>query len=152
MKKYRLLIFIPIVLFFLVSCSAVGRMPLEVDNMVREMRPPDGKALVYILRPTSFGGIVIMEVTSNGNYIGATGGGRYIYAILEPGNNTLVSKAENKSELQIVLEAGKTYYFEQKVKMGIIMARNELIRLDDAEGREKLLKCALSKDLTVKPE
>ena len=120
--------------------------------MVREMRPPDGKALVYILRPTSFGGIVIMEVTSNGNYIGATGGGRYIYAILEPGNNTLVSKAENKSELQIVLEAGKTYYFEQKVKMGIIMARNELIRLDDAEGREKLLKCALSKDLTVKPE
>ena len=150
MKKYVLMILIPIVLF-IVGCSAVGRMPLEVDNMVREMRPPDGKALVYILRPTSFGGIVRMEVTSNGNYIGATGGGRYIYAILEPGNNTFISKAENKSELKIVLEAGKIYYFEQKLKMGILMARNELIRLDDAEGREKLLKCSLSKDITVKP-
>ena len=150
MKKYVLIILIPIVLF-IVGCSAVGRMPLEVDNMVREMSPPDGKALVYILRPTSFGGIVRMEVTSNGNYIGATGGGRYIYAILEPGNNTFISKAENKSELKIVLEAGKIYYFEQKLKMGILMARNELIRLDDAEGREKLLKCSLSKDITVKP-
>ena len=93
-----------------------------------------------------------MGVTANGEYIGATGGGRYIYAILDPGNYTFVSKAENESVLQIAIETDKTYYLEQKIKMGIMMARNELVRLDDAEGHEKLFKCSLSKDVKERLE
>ena len=64
--------------------------------------------------------------------------------MLSPGNHTFISKAENTSELSLVLEAGKTYYFEQKVSMGFLKARNKLVRLEDAEGRERLLKCELS--------
>ena len=127
-------------------------MPLEMDMRVREMRPPEGKALVYIIRPSIAGGMVKMGVTANGEYIGATGGGRYIYAILEPGNYTFVSKAENESVFQIAIETEKTYYLEQKIKMGIMMARNELVRLDDAEGHEKLSKCSLSKDVKERLE
>jgi hypothetical protein len=61
------------------------------------------------------------------------------------------SQAENKSELPLVLEAGKTYYLEQQVRMGILMARNKLVRLEEGPGRERLLKCSLSKDLAAEP-
>lgn len=146
MKFYKWILFVFLV-SFMAGCSAVGKMPTAVDLKIRDLSPPEGKALVYVLRPTSFGSIVKMEVTANGQYIGATGGKRYIYTILDPGKYIFSSKAENTSELHLVLEPGKTYYIEQKVKMGIIMARNELLRLDDIEGHRKLSQCSLSNDL-----
>ena len=151
MKFYKWILFVFLV-SFMAGCSAVGKMPTAVDLKIRDLNPPEGKALVYILRPTSLGSIVKMEVTANGQYIGATGGKRYIYTILDPGKYIFSSKAENTSELHIVLEAGKTYYLEQKVKMGIILARNELLRLDDIEGHRKLSQCSLSNDLGKKSE
>lgn len=146
MRQFKWLMFICVLSFF-VGCSAVGKMPTAIDLKIRDLQPPEGKALVYVMRPTSFGSIVKMGVTANGQYIGATGGRRYIYTVLDPGKYVFESKAENTSEVHIVLEAGKTYYFEQVVKMGILMARNELVRLDDIEGRKKLSQCSLSNDL-----
>ena len=151
MKHYKWILIV-FLFSFMVGCSAVGKMPTAVDLKIRDLHPPEGKALVYVLRPTSIGSIVKMEVTANGQYIGATGGKRYIYTILDPGKYIFSSKAENTSELHIVLEAGKTYYLEQKVKMGLIMARNELLRLDDIEGHKKLSQCSLSNDLGKQSE
>ena len=151
MKHYKWILIV-FLFSFMVGCSAVGKMPTAVDLKIRDLHPPEGKALVYVLRPTSIGSIVKMEVTANGQYIGATGGKRYIYTLLDPGKYIFSSKAENTSELHIVLEAGKTYYLEQKVKMGLIMARNELLRLDDIEGHKKLSQCSLSNDLGKQSE
>ena len=151
MKPYKWILFM-FAFSFLVGCSAVGKMPTAIDMKIRDIHPPEGKALVYVVRLTSFGSIVKMEISANGQYVGATGGKRYIYAVLNPGKYIFASKAENTSELHIVLEAGKTYYLEQKVKMGILMARNELVRIDDIEGRTKLSQCALSNDLGKQSE
>ena len=149
MKSY-LNMFIIFFALAIAGCSAVGQMPPEMDMKAKEMGPLEGKALVYILRPATFGTAIKMEVTCDGINIGSTGGGRYIYSILEPGSHVFISKAENKSELPIILEAGKVYYLEQKVKMWILKARNNLERLDDQEGRDKLLKCKLSNDIKEK--
>jgi hypothetical protein len=136
-------------LLILTGCAAVGKAPVEKDLEAKKLAPPEGKALVYIVRPSSMGMAIKMEVTCDGKYLGATGGGRFIYAILDPGSHVFVSKAENKSELPIVLEANKTYYLEQKIKMGIIKARNNLERIEDAEGKDKLNRSSLSADLQL---
>jgi hypothetical protein len=131
------------------GCSAVGKAPPELDLEAKQLVPPEGKALVYIVRPSDFGRSVKFKVTVDGEYIGATGGSRFIYAVLEPGSHLIVSKAENASELAIVLEAGQTYYLEQKIQMGLLKARNKLARIEDEEGRKKLESCVLSNDLVA---
>lgn len=146
MKRFQLLLLVFVALI-MGGCATVGKMPVEMDLKIKEMKSPEGKALVYIVRPSSFGFAIKMTVTCDGEYVGTTAGKRYIYTVLSPGNHLFVSKAENKSELSIVLEEGKTYYLEQQVKMGLIKARNKLVRLDEVEGRNKLSKCSLSDDL-----
>lgn len=135
---------------FLVGCNPVSKASPDDDRYAKELTAPADKALVYVVLPTNLVGYADkMKVRCNGKYLGATGGKRFIYAILDPGSYVFVSEAENKSELAIVLEAGKTYYLEQKVKMGILKARNSLERLSDTEGKEKLSKCSLSADMVA---
>lgn len=103
-------------------------------------------ALVYVVRPSGFGAAIRMRVTCDGISIGSTNGKRYIYSFVKPGKREFISKAENKDELVLMVEAGKTYFFEQKVQMGIVAARNQLERLDETDGRNKLAKCKLAGD------
>ena len=124
----------------------VQKAATEVDLKAKNLVAPTDKALVYVLRATSFGGAVKFKVSCDDKFVGSTSGMRFVYTIQEPGKHNFISKAENKEELQIVLEGNKTYYIEQVVKMGIIMARNKLVVIDELKGKEKLNKCKLSAD------
>ena len=130
--------------FLIAGCSATKKADAELDTQIKNLSPPSGKALVYILRPNSYGSMAVFNATVNGDFIGSTGGKRYIYTILEPGTYTFTTKGENRKELPIVLEAGQTYFLEQEVHMGIMSARNKLVRIDERDGRFKLQKCFLS--------
>lgn len=46
--------------------------------------------------------------------------------------------AENRSLLTVTVEAGKTYYFQQKVRMGFMKASNRLEQITEAEGKVAL--------------
>ncbi len=39
------------------------------------------------------------------------------------------------------MEAGKTYFLQQKVKMGFMKARNKLVQVSNEEGAKGLAKC-----------
>ena len=39
------------------------------------------------------------------------------------------------------MEADKTYYLQQKIKLGFMKARNQLVLLGEAEGQAGLKKC-----------
>lgn len=136
----------------LTACSTAKIADPAEDQRLRTMTPPEDMALVYFVRPSSLGSAIKMGVTCDGTLIGSTHGKRYIFATVKPGKREFVSTAENKDDLVLVLEAGKTYFIEQQVKMGIIAARNRLERLEEAEGQQKLAKCKLSGDcLAYKP-
>lgn len=128
------------------ACSTAKLANPEDDQRLRTMTPPSDMALLYIVRPSAVGSVVRMPVSCDGQSIGSTKGKRYIYALVRPGKHELVSKAENEDNVTVILEAGKTYFFEQQPQMGLVMARNQLERLDDATGRKKLAKCKLSGD------
>jgi hypothetical protein len=129
------------------GCAPVGKMPVEIQEAATMMVPGPDEALVYIVRPTSFGGTVKFAMMCDGEYLGSTGGGRFIFTHQGAGPHLFVSKAENTSELHLELAAGETYYLEQQVKLGAFQARANLVLLEEAEGREKLAKCALSDDI-----
>lgn len=147
----QLLIGLGLLSVLLTGCNAVGKMAPALDDQAKVMVAPDDKALVYIVRPARTGSKVGMTVTCDGIYLGKTGGKRYIVTTVTPGKHHFISKAENQSELTFILEAGSTYFLEQKVKMGFFKSRNNLERISDSEGREKLQKCSLSDDLGKGP-
>jgi hypothetical protein len=39
------------------------------------------------------------------------------------------------------VEAGKTYYLQQKIMMGMFKAENEIVLLDEEDGKTGLRKC-----------
>jgi len=141
-KKYKLLL-----TFLAVASIAFSQNTLEQkDSIAKSLLPIDGKAIVYLLRPSGFGTLVKMNLECDSVHIGSTKAFKYVYSILEPGTHTFLSKAENKKSLTITLESGKIYYIKQEVKMGVFFAETGLKLLDEGDGKKGLGKCSLSKD------
>lgn len=66
---------------------------------IKQMLPPQNKALVYIIRRQSMAKLIKVVLECNGVYIATTKGKRFVYLILEPGLYTFVSKARNIASL-----------------------------------------------------
>jgi hypothetical protein len=131
---------------FLFGCVA-SKLTTQELHSVKNQNPPDGKALIYIVRPSSyFGAAIKFKVACDNVSIGSTMGGQFIYSFVEPGKVQIISAAENDAKLFLITEPNKTYYIEQVVQMGLIVARNKLVRLNDIKGKVALNKCKLSVD------
>jgi hypothetical protein len=147
MKKIVYFFKTAIIIIFLSACSSTSKVATTTpEPETKAVALPEGKALVYIVRPKFMGSVINFKVTINGKYIGFTKGKSYIYSIVDPGKVNILSEAENTEELQLVTEANKKYYIEQIPQMGIIKARNKMeVITDPVQGEEKLAKCNLSK-------
>ena len=110
----------------------------------KHLAPADGKALVFIVRPTIMAFAIPMRVDCDSFQVGWISAKTFLYTMLDPGTHTLKALAENEFHLDITLEAGKTYYFEEQIKMGFAYARTKLKLLEEAEGKKKLDKCSIS--------
>jgi Protein of unknown function (DUF2846) len=102
---------------------------------------PADKALIYVVRPTMGGNKVQTKLAADSQFKGVNRGNNYFFFTLEPGQHYFCSQAENKSTLSLKVEAGKTYYLQQKIKIGFMKARNKLVVISEAEGKEALGKC-----------
>jgi uncharacterized protein DUF2846 len=108
----------------------------------KRIAPPDGKALVYLLRPSKVGSLVTFTTTCDDKVVGKTKGNRFVYAIIDPGSHTLATTGgEKDAQLSLATEANKIYFIEIVPKMGVIMARVKMEQLTEEEGRKKLEKC-----------
>ena len=110
---------------------------------------PD-KALVYFLRPTSVGFAIKSWMFRDEQVLGVNRGSSYFFAYVEPGKHVFWSKSENVDALELEVEAGKTYYLQQHVRMGGLKARTKLEVLAEADGVERLAKCSKHGVLTDK--
>ena len=102
---------------------------------------PADKALIYVVRPTMFGNKVQTKLAADGQFKGVNRGDNYFFFTIEPGMHYFCSQSENKSAVSLKVEAGKTYYLQQQIKMGFMKARNKLVVISEAEGKEALGKC-----------
>ncbi|MBC8056100.1 MAG: DUF2846 domain-containing protein [Rhizobiales bacterium] len=101
--------------------------------------PEPGKAIVYVVRPSGLGGLVRFNVfvddQETPSEVGYTRASQYIYFNLAPGEHKIYSKAENWAEVQVKAVAGDIIYIQQEPSMGVIMARNNIFKLDDYQGK-----------------
>lgn len=105
--------------------------------------PPD-KALVFVVRPTLWGNKIQTKLAVDGQWKGVNRGNNYFFFTLDPGEHHFCSDSENRSLVTLNVEAGKTYYLQQKIRVGFWKARNKLAVLDEAEGKKGLSESHLS--------
>jgi hypothetical protein len=105
---------------------------------------PADKALIYVIRPSMIGNKVQSKLAVDGEWKGTNRGNNYFSFTLATGEHYFCSAAENHSVLKVDVAAGKTYYFQQHVQMGVMKARNKLEAMSEEEGKNKLAGAHLS--------
>ena len=118
------------------------------ENLVvfsKERRSPEtraDKALVVVVRPAKIGFAIKSFFLVDEEPLGINKGKSYFFAHVEPGSHVFWSKSENVDALELAVEAGKTYYFQQHVQVGALKARTKLETLSEEEGRRLMEKCS----------
>ena len=101
--------------------------------------PEQGKAIVYIVRPSSVGGLIRFNVFVDDqeapSEMGFTRGSQYIYFNLLPGEHKIYSKAENWAETLVTANPGDIIFIQQDASLGILMARNNIFKVEDYQGK-----------------
>lgn len=114
-------------------------MKAEVQDFQLPKLPVEGKAIVYVVRPSEVGGLTRFNVFLNDQQpeseMGFTRGSQYIYFQIPPGQHKIQSKAENWSEWIVNAKAGDILFIQQDAGMGLLMARNTLLKINDVAGR-----------------
>lgn len=133
---------IALISFVLTGCASAptpDAMKAATADYQLPKLPEPGKAIVYIVRPSSLGGIVHFNVfvddQEDASEMGYTRSGQYIYFNLLPGEHKLYSKAENWADITVTANANDIIFIQQDPAMGFIMARNSLLKLADYEGK-----------------
>lgn len=121
------------------SLPSTEEMKAQISGYQLPKTPEPGKAIVYVVRPSGLGGLIRFNVFVDDqeadSEVGYTRSSQYIYFNLAPGKHKIYSKAENWAELQVEADANDIIFIQQEPSMGIIMARNNIFRLEDYQGK-----------------
>ena len=116
-----------------------AEMRAEVADFELPKLPEDGKAIIYIVRPSGVGPIIRFNVFIDDkepdSEMGYTRGSQYIYFNINSGDHKILSKAENWAEANVTASPGDIIFIQQNPSMGIIMARNSIAKIQDYEGK-----------------
>jgi hypothetical protein len=114
-------------------------MRAEVADFELPKLPEEGKAIVYIVRPSPLGPIIRFNVFVDNkepdSEMGYTRGSQYIYFNLTPGDHQILSKAENWAATDVTADPGDIIFIQQVTTMGFFMARNSINKIQDYEGK-----------------
>ena len=138
------------VLGMITGCASLPSpelMKAEAANYRLPKLPAPGKAIVYVVRPSNMGTLVRFNVFVDdqeaGSEMGFNRGNQYIYFNLTPGNHTIYSKAENWAEVAVSVQAGDIVFIQQEPAMGIVMARNSILKVEDYQGKYQVKSATL---------
>jgi hypothetical protein len=138
--KFVIFLFACFILFGCASLPRPEEMKADVVSYHLPKLPEEGKAIVYVVNPSSLNckGCrfdVFIDNQDQKSEIGFTIGRQYIYFNLTPGEHKILSKAGNWAEINISAKAGDVIFIQQKPYMGLIDLNNKLLTLEDYEGK-----------------
>lgn len=128
---------------FMGGCASVPMASTERDAQAKSFAVDAAKSNIYIYRNESIGGAIKMPLVVDGKMAGDTAAKTYLLTSVEPGEHTIISRAENDASLKLKTAPGKNYFVWQEVKMGVWMARSQLHAVDEATGKEAVSECKL---------
>ena len=111
--------FVPALVTMLVLLSAcvAGTNMIAKDTKPALATKPD-KAVLVIIRTTSFGWGAPVSNYLDGKLIGQTHGKSYFMTAVVPGTHYLIADAGNKDTVHIKFEAGRIYFLNQAIHPG----------------------------------
>lgn len=113
------------ILLLTTGCASLGPAFEQVASM------PNGKALIYVYRPSAFvGGGVSYDININKKVIAPLRNGGYFPYFADPGKTEVWAKTEVRRSVVFVAEAGDTYYVKGGIMMGILVGRPHLEIVD----------------------
>lgn len=152
--KLVLLLFFALILQGCASLPSTEVMQSEAATFQLPKLPAPGKALVYVVRPSAIGALVrfniFVDSKDDSSEVGYTRGGQYIYFGVTPGSHKIYSNAENWAEMTITAKPGEVIYLQQEPAFGIIMARNNIFKVEDHQGKYYVKTLSLGE--LIKPE
>lgn len=137
----------------IVVLAAPAALAGDEDFAVREKggpkpEPKADQASVYVVRPANVGRAIRIWAFADEQSLGMTKSNTYTHHYLDPGTYIFWAKAENVSAEELTVEAGKTYFLKQKVKVGVLKARVKVEFLSEDEGWKALEECEKHSTLT----
>ncbi|MCK5809351.1 DUF2846 domain-containing protein [bacterium] len=123
MKRITFFIIMAVSLL-LVSC---GTLHMAESTQKPVLKASADKALLVVSRTTSYGGSMIIDNFVDQKFIGQTQSKSYFVAQIDPGVHYIISRAENRGCAKVNFEAGKTYFLNNIVMMGMWGARTKFM-------------------------
>jgi hypothetical protein len=147
MKKIYLALSLIAVSFFS-GCASVPMASSEQDSALKQFQQPkNGNAGLYIYRNSFVGQALKKNVYVNGQLVGETANKVYFYKELAPGNHSISTESEfSENDINLPVEAGKLYFVEQHIKMGVFVGGASLEHVDNAKGMDNIKQCKLAKE------
>jgi len=141
MKKMKSVFLV--LMLALSGCATIPKASIEQDQVGKKFEAPPDKSVIYIYRDEMMGGGVRMDVLIDGFLLGDMRTKSYMRAVVKPGPHTVLSRAENSSQVSVNAEPGKIYYVWQEAKMGLMYAGTALHLVDSGTGQRAILSCDL---------
>jgi hypothetical protein len=143
MRRVVLAAFVMGVSLSAVGCATVPMASAADDARMKQWQPLPENSVIYLYRNEFFGAAIHMEVDLDGRRAGATVANSYMVWEVPAGHHVLVSHAENDAALQLDTLPGQRIFVWQQVRMGILMARSQLIPVPEATGVGAIGGCGL---------
>jgi len=124
MTKMLRIVFLLILVGLTAACASIpkGRMQAAPENAVTKA-PQPGKALIYFVRTSQYGGIMPADLYDGETYIGSITFGEYIAYQASPGQHLFMVIGETAEFMPSEFLANKTYYANVGAHMGMWKAR-----------------------------
>lgn len=145
MKKNLAIVAVTSILFG--GCASVPmESPEKSEQAKRFVSPSTGNAALYIYRSGSFGGALKKDVWVDGKCIGETAPNTFFREEVTGGSEHRVSTESEFSpnDLTINAEAGKTYFVQQYIKIGLVVGGANLRLVDEDKGKSEVMKLEMA--------
>lgn len=130
------------------GCASVPMAPKEQDIAMKKFEAPvANKAGLYVYRNTFVGQALKKAVSLDGKLIGQTANKVYFYKPVDPGQHVLSTESEfGDNSLKFEASAGKNYFFEQYIKMGVFVGGANIRMVTEDEGKKAISECSLAQE------
>ena len=120
------------------GCATLGPVYQKVDPI------PEGTGIVYIYRPSAFGGSGVSYDVKVGETVITTlyNGGYHPY-VSKPGEIEFWAKTESRSAVTLDIAPGQIYYLKGTVGIGFFVGRPHLMVIPEETALKEIGECKL---------
>ena len=133
------------------GCASVPMESKEASVKAKQFNPPtEGDSGLYIYRDSFVGQALKKDIWIDGKCIGESAPDVFFYEEVKGGEQHIISTESEFSpnDLTINTIAGTNYFINQYIKIGVFVGGAGLELVDEAKGKEAVMKLELAKQGT----